>query len=76
MAGYRKPRVPREEREARRRAWQEHNARRYGSQGAASECRRIDPVTGKVVEVIPRRADGGTSAPELARAWNALAADL
>lgn len=76
MAGYRKPRVPREEREARRRAWQEHNAHRFGSQGAASECRRIDPATGEVVEVIPRRADGGTIAPELARARNALATDM
>jgi hypothetical protein len=28
---------------------------RRGSYGAASDCRRINPKTGEVIEVIPRR---------------------
>jgi hypothetical protein len=32
--------------------------RKYGSQGAASACRRIDPKTGEVVEVIEARQPG------------------
>jgi hypothetical protein len=33
-------------------------ARRYGSQGPASPCRRIDPVSGQVIEVIEARQPG------------------
>jgi hypothetical protein len=33
-------------------------ARKYGSQGAASACRRIDPRTGEVVEVIEPKRPG------------------
>ncbi len=36
-------------RAASKRAWQAH---RDGSQGAAGPCKRIDPVSGEVVEVV------------------------
>lgn len=65
MAGYHKPRVPRAEREARRRAWAALARRRYGTQGPASDVRVIDPTTGEQVTTIPRRTDDATSsAPE------------
>jgi hypothetical protein len=40
------------ERAEQNRAWRD---RRDGSQGAAGPCKRIDPVTGETVEVLPRR---------------------
>ena len=33
----------------------ERKVKQRGSYGAASDCRRIDPVTGAVIEVIARR---------------------
>ena len=46
------------------RRWRE----RYGSLGAASPCRRINPKTGKVIEIIERQSDSETKpARELAR---------
>jgi hypothetical protein len=33
----------------------EHKAKQRGSYGAASDCKRLDPVTGEVIEIIPRR---------------------
>ncbi|MFD2183322.1 hypothetical protein [Rhodoplanes azumiensis] len=47
-----------EEREARKVAWRADQAfrerRRYGTLGAGSECRRIDPQTGEVVGIVER----------------------
>jgi hypothetical protein len=42
----------------RRRHLRDSDRRLHGSIGPASDCRRIDPVTGEVVETIPARADG------------------
>jgi hypothetical protein len=37
--------------------------RRYGSQGAASAVRRIDPKTGAVIEVLEARQPGERAKP-------------
>lgn len=59
MAGYKKPRMSKAEREARRRAWREtseyRDCRRFGTLGAASDVRMIDPKTGRCVGTIPSR---------------------
>jgi hypothetical protein len=49
-----RPRIIRseKEREAERRSF---NLRRYGSLGAASPVRKIDPGTGQVIKEIPAR---------------------
>lgn len=58
MPGRRKRRISREERQKNRIAWREarefEQRQRFGSQGPAGPCRRLDPETLEVVGTVTR----------------------